>query len=80
LAGGRCGGDQTLQEAFYLGGQHARHSRSWCCRSLSSVLYRRSGTSSSIFVASQILVSWDEGDIFRLFRGVRRQQPEEQPA
>jgi preprotein translocase subunit SecF len=39
-----------------------------------------SGTYSSIFVASQILVSWDEGDIPRLFRGARRPQPEEQPA
>jgi preprotein translocase subunit SecF len=28
------------------------------------------GTYSSIFVASQILVTWDEGDIPRLFRRV----------
>ena len=28
-----------------------------------------SGTYSSIFVASQILVSWDEGDLPKLLRG-----------
>jgi len=40
-----------------------------------------SGTYSSIFVASQILVSWEEGDLPRLFRGAAgRRRPEEQPA
>ena len=34
-----------------------------------------SGTYSSIFVASQILVSWDEGDLSNLLK-----RPERQPA
>ena len=38
-----------------------------------------SGTYSSIFVASQLLVSWDEGDFAGLLPG-RRGRPEEQPA
>jgi len=38
-----------------------------------------SGTYSSIFVASQILVSWDEGDFSRFMPG-RRHELEEQPA
>lgn len=34
-----------------------------------------SGTYSSIFVASQLLVSWDEGDLPRLLERFRRQRP-----
>ncbi|GIW05912.1 MAG: protein-export membrane protein SecF [Dehalococcoidia bacterium] len=39
-----------------------------------------SGTYSSIFNAAQLLVTWEEGDIPRLFRRLRGQRPEPQPA
>ena len=39
------------------------------------------GAYSSVFIASQILVSWDEGDVPRLFRRIfRRREPEEYEA
>ena len=39
------------------------------------------GTYSSIFIAAQVLVSWEEGDVSRFFRRIfRRGEPREKEA
>ena len=59
----------TLTALILLGGDTIRHFL------IIMLIGLVSGTYSSIFVASQILVSWDEGDVPKLLK-----RPERQPA